>query len=267
MRYSMDSGLIALPQEVIDLIVTDLADTATGEDVIALSLTCSYFFRLLSSRIQKLLEADAAPWVGDRLICVGDYARGIPDGVGSDDERKEWENLGNNPLYELGKQMVCEGVPKRLPIRAGILEIKCYVALDLYALERMESDVPEEEDLEDIDLCCRLMDMLKVQLPRKPEDGSRVLRNLTTHEYVVDEVVGKSEFAYSLGEVVMLLSLWTEDPSGVGDLDIHGKWAGHRFDIVSINDVADESWKDVTDTAIKVLEGTEYSRKDGRRAW
>lgn len=131
----------------------------------------------------------------------------------------------------------------------------------------MESDIPGEEDAEGIGLCCRLMDMLKVVIPREPEDRMRVLRNLTTKEYVVDEVVAKSDYAFSLGQVIVVSSLWTDDYTGTENLDVKGKWAGHRFDIASIRDVAGEDWEDVTSNAIKLLEdSTRWPQTIRRRA-
>lgn len=70
----------------------------------------------------------------------------------------------------------------------------------------MENEISGEEGVEDIDLCCRLMDMLKVGIPREPEDRMRVLQNLTAIEYVVDEAVAKSNYAFSLEQVIVVSS-------------------------------------------------------------
>jgi hypothetical protein len=57
----------------------------------------------------------------------------------------------------------------------------------------------------------------------------RVLRNLTTKEYISDEAVAASEYAYSLGEVVLTTAQYSYNRGK------HMKWAGHRFDIVCSN--------------------------------
>lgn len=131
----------------------------------------------------------------------------------------------------------------------------------------MVDDISGEGDVEDADLCCRLMDMLRVGIPREPEDGMRVLRNLTAKEYVIDEVIAKSNYAFSLGQVIVVSSLWSDRSDGLARLGGKGKWAGHRFDIASIRDVAGEGWEDVTSHAMKLLEdGSRWHQTIRRRA-
>ena len=105
------------PQELIDALINQIDDAI---DMFALGLTCSHFFRLLAPQMQSALVTDAAPWVGDRLIFVGDYADGVPPGIATDaeipsrrdpketsDSEDEGEGYRDpNPLYNLGEDLV-----------------------------------------------------------------------------------------------------------------------------------------------------------------
>lgn len=54
-------------------------------------------------------------------------------------------------------------------------------------------------------------------------------------------------FMRGLGELLLYLTNWTDDQSGVLGDSCHGKWAGHRFDITVLDDIsneADGSWID-----------------------
>ncbi|KAK4539212.1 hypothetical protein LTR36_000895 [Oleoguttula mirabilis] len=104
----VSSRLVALPQELIDAI-TALIESDT--DVICLGLTNSDFFRLLAPELKKAVVRDEAPWAGDRLIFVGDYAHGVPDGLLADHELtditsqhdledSEWKEYAQEPTEE-----------------------------------------------------------------------------------------------------------------------------------------------------------------------
>ncbi|KPM41406.1 hypothetical protein AK830_g5137 [Neonectria ditissima] len=257
---SATSPLVSLPQEIVDLVVSALACSG-GEHVICLSLTCSYFFRLLSSSNQTLLIRDVAPWAGDRLILVGDFAEGIPAGIASDDEHREWTQLGENPLYDLPDAHVGENLPPEMPhwMRKGMVE-RPHMLIS-HVQERLK------EDDGDLQLCARLMQMLTTQShDTEPSKHQSVLRNLTTKEYILDETIAKSQFAYSLGEVLATFSLWTEEPSGTQSLGCKGIWAGHRFDIATLGEVTEE-WTDLSAKAIENLaRGTQRPKKDGKRS-
>jgi hypothetical protein len=97
-----------------------------------------------------------------------------------------------------------------------------------------------------------------------------ILRNLTTHEYVVHSGIshpaGTVKGPWNTGPVGFLEVLkcqigFSDDPSIsmriTGPADLHrGPWAGHRFDIISLDSFEaerkksegndDKEWKDVT---------------------
>ncbi|KAK7430720.1 hypothetical protein QQZ08_002764 [Neonectria magnoliae] len=181
---SVSSPLIALPQEIIDLVVSVLVSSGSDVDVVCLSLTCSYFFRLLASTNQTIVARNDAPWAGDRLILVGDFAEGIPPGIATDDELQEWKKFGENPFYNLAEAQVGERLPSEMPhwIRKGMVEQAHMLPSFIY--QRLAGNGQN--------LCDRLMRMLYVwDWPPadevEPGSDSAILRNLTTKEYVLWE--------------------------------------------------------------------------------
>ncbi|KAF4973177.1 hypothetical protein FZEAL_9394 [Fusarium zealandicum] len=263
-KKSLGSLLTSLPQEIIDMIVSLLFDGRNHDDFICLSLTCTYFFRLLAGKVQEIIIEDTGPWVGDRLIFVGDYADGYPANIATPEEEAVWDKISpeyNNPLYEMDHQTAAEG--PLAAVSSFTPEDPFIVWGDRLKLVR-ERLKEERESLECFD---RLVQLL-MHTPDKVEPAMRraVLRNLDTHEYVRDEALANSRYAYSLGEAVVVFTTWTQDGSGLQDLSGEGEWAGHHFDISAMATVADEQWVDVSDVAIDKLEmASRGSRKNGGR--
>jgi hypothetical protein len=50
----------------------------SGADDLALALTCTYFFRLLSSTVNEHLRKFHGHLAGDRLLCVSAFNHGVP---------------------------------------------------------------------------------------------------------------------------------------------------------------------------------------------
>ncbi|KAJ2860795.1 hypothetical protein GGI22_002622 [Coemansia erecta] len=86
---------------------------------------------------------------------------------------------------------------------------------------------------------------------------NHVLRNLTTKEYVLASEMKKVQkqtgYYIKFGNLLLCQISWSTDDSVSMECsyDIHqGPWAGHRFDITSIDNV-DESWKDVSSEVLE----------------
>ncbi|KPM45011.1 hypothetical protein AK830_g1520 [Neonectria ditissima] len=261
-QKSSSSSLLRLPQELIDNIVSHLVDLRDRSALVHLSLTCAYFFRLLAPLVQDMLLEDSGPWSGDRLIFVGDYAEGYPDGIATSEEKTEWAKFGRNPLYVIPRAVSAEGknLQRAFFGRRGE-KFEHWGEL----LESIREGLDGGESLQ---LFERLVKLLK-QAPNGSTQASLapVLRNLTIKEYVRDAVLAESEYAYSLGEVVVVHTQWTDDGSGLEGLSAMGEWAGHRLDISDMAHVAGEEWKDVSERAVGILGMvTDHQKKDGRRA-
>lgn len=250
------SRLIRLPQEIIDQIIYHVAATQGNVDTICLALTCTYFFRLLATSVQDVMRSDCGPWAGDRLVFAGDAGgRGWPHEL--------WNFL--SPDF-----------PTSVAAEGKLARRRCSY------FERFERHPPEiygklgrsikgrlKDETASFRRFKRLAKMLIVE-PRHIIHGNKepVLRNLTTKEYVRDAELARSKYAYSLGEVVMVETIWTQDPKDVGRLGTEGEWRGHRFDISVMEDVAGDDWTDVSGEAVDrlALAATEAFRKaNGRR--
>ncbi|KAH8800880.1 hypothetical protein F5884DRAFT_541939 [Xylogone sp. PMI_703] len=101
-----------------------------------------------------------------------------------------------------------------------------------------------------------------------PSNQRHILLNLTSREYVISEELWGKElkkgYGYErpgLGDAAMTGICWSQDPSTSmrsNCVDTEGKWAGHRFIIIS-EPVFDEimgreDWKDVSQNIYKVLD-------------
>ncbi|KAK5112546.1 hypothetical protein LTR85_011238 [Meristemomyces frigidus] len=263
------SRLVALPQELIDAIT---AVVENDVDIICLALTSSYFFRLLAPAVTEAVIRDEAPWAGDRIICVGDYANGAPAGLFTDDElaeitarcpmesehylgadgvtietrqsEEDKEFAMRNPLYSMETQVVNDAVSDNA------------VIADRNPIRRRRNDpVQRVRRLRNRRLSVDEMQMLdrllhpSHQTPRQEV----ILRNLTTKEYVLDSAVAGQVNAYGLGEVLCTHTQWGEGSSHDQRLRRkEGEWAGCRFDIATMREV-DGSWTDVSEKALREL--------------
>ncbi|KAI0849310.1 hypothetical protein F5Y00DRAFT_261779 [Daldinia vernicosa] len=229
-EHNLASRLVTLPQEIFDDIVAELPD---AEYVLSLALTCSYLWRVLLPNVKGAIIAIEAPWAGDRLIFVGDYARGFPPNC------KDYEN-GNMPEREMDPG---DGVDAEM-----VNENPLYFGINRCILPRWPSlEVVMKDqawDCPDIQLLLRLVTMLRSH-PGSKRPG--VLRNLTKQQYVLDSKLAESKYPYSLVEAIVVRTQWTE--SAADGLD---DWVGDRFDIRSIEHVP-EGWTDVSDEAIDLI--------------
>lgn len=277
------------------------------ESVIYLSLTCVYFFRLLGPSIQNIMKEDTAPWAGHRLIFVGSYAHGLD--IGGICTIEELSQLDDNnekyyesPLYYMNEDRVMcarnqhikprRGPASRVPLdlrRAGALEhrvtsnlirdeLQLFDRLTAIMKRALEHRVTGRLSRDDLQLFDRLTAILRrAQVSSEQEKNVPVLRILTARKYVRDDVVAKSDYAYSLGEIVAVLTVWThEDVYNISYLPVpiglpygNGPWAGHRFDIATMEDVSEEGWTDISQLAVERLRHAVYfegKKSDGKRA-
>ncbi|KAK3719242.1 hypothetical protein LTR37_004461 [Vermiconidia calcicola] len=296
---SSRSRLIALPQELIIIIVSYLINTTPAEDTLCLALSCAYFFRLLAPSMRSALATDTAPWAGDRLVLVGDYAEDVPSRI-HPDEVEGWrreleaectmadhdseEQFGRqSPLYNLDWRGIVsdedagieeEGSPDpRLPFK-GLWNRKPS-GQDMFGLRRgalarnvrkrmwaTSSSAQNEDAVTDDNLLDRVLELLKpAGTPRPATD--RVLRNLTTRQYVRESELAAEGFENCLGEVICVLAQWAPYSSGTDK----AAWAACRFDITSLDDLRKNGgeWEDTSEKAVDLLqEGTEGRRKEVR---
>ncbi|KAK5705467.1 hypothetical protein LTR97_002585 [Elasticomyces elasticus] len=253
----MDSNLIALPQELIDLIISYVT---ADEDLINLGLASSFFFRLLAPVLTKAVAKTEAPWAGQRIITASDWGCGIPSCVPKETIRRiasegmskeEWspgQNAEAKRSYYLYNMKALE-----ITDCIGVSDCRCGARLHQptnqirrLAHLRMSAD--------DVALLGRLT---CPPAPHAPYQA--VLRCVDLKEFVRDDVIASSEYPYSLGEVLCCFTAWSDGG--------HARWAGRRCDITSLQHVED-SWKDVSEEAVSHLEdeGKDWRVTGGKRA-
>lgn len=81
--------------------------------------------------------------------------------------------------------------------------------------------------------------MKRIQPNADQSRNASGLQNLTAKQNIQNGIITESDYAYSLGEVVAVLTMWTGDGSGTRGLE-NGMWASHRPDIATMADVLDE---------------------------
>lgn len=69
----------SLPRELLDRTLSFLTNPA---DLICLAATCTLFLHILGrSSVVPILEHDAAPWAGERLVLASQTAKGVPSAL------------------------------------------------------------------------------------------------------------------------------------------------------------------------------------------
>lgn len=197
-------------------------------------------------------------WAGDRIICLGDYADDLPDGMFTDAELKEYgfDHLeSKDSLYRAFTRVFVHRSP---PSRFDFGEMMDRLGMDAYDGDRLSFYET------------KLYPWMRRHTirPNSKAVSPWVLRNLSKNVYVradklalEPEDIGPKPWmikGMSFGSLVASRIAWSSDPSMAMsysyDHDMHrGVWAGDRFDIVGIQQV-EEGWIDVTAEAKKELE-------------
>ncbi|KAG8982926.1 hypothetical protein FRB94_014690 [Tulasnella sp. JGI-2019a] len=219
------SLLVDLPPEIAKLLFGSID---TLRHAICLGLTCKRLLELGLDRIDQLLSMSAAHWAGDRLICIGDYARNddMPPGMLTEEERAFLEDE-DIKLYEYARNY------------SGATDSRWYWLL-----------------AGDYDFVGQLSPIERAQyraIVYTADKGVKdaVLCNLSKREYLRHEAV-KAHGHAGFGNFLLSRICWSSDGSVsmCYEGDIHrGVWAGDRFEIVSIDALEGgaNSWKDVSD--------------------
>ena len=269
-------GLLRLPIELLDAIFQKL----DIEHVFVLGLQTRYFWNVARRHIQAYCASSCGPWAGKGIICVGEYLEpaDYPPNILTESEKEElqkglneseiwddvWSDEGSTDfvssptnLYSLADaryQRVGEwqySLVNGLIGRAALLGE--WHRLPTSRSTPIFNDLPHYE----------LSDFY-------PEDQPWILRNLTTQEYVRSEAIAiKPEYIHGpnidvlgFGEVVWLRVCWSTETDGSMDYtnNIHrGLWAGHRFDITTLDRHKQDSlerteWKDVSEEIANEVE-------------
>ncbi|KAG8992317.1 hypothetical protein FRB94_011246 [Tulasnella sp. JGI-2019a] len=213
--------LIHQPIDIIGLIFASIENI---QDAISLALTSRQLLAFGLDRIGQLFELFYAPWAGDRLICIGEFAKNddLPPGVLTPGEQAIFEVDGDN-LYECAQ--------RNFNFRTVNLSSR-YNLDDDFAHRLLSVEIKQFR---------AILDTTKQTL------DNRVLCNLSKRLYFRRHVGTALEDA-ELGGFLLSHICWSSDPStGMGNIH-RGIWAGDRFEITTLDRLKGgaDSWKDVS---------------------
>lgn len=232
-----------------ELLLAIFENVTSLQDAICLALAHAHLGAVAGTRLCQLLTAELSPWIGQRLLCFGDYSDDPPEDLDAE-VKKKLAQTGDSCFWSY-----CYGRfrTRTLPFAGRVPEVVERVEAmftfktimlspkDSTTLGRFLENLRAIEDNDTIDL------------------ATLVLCNLTDGTYVRGSVVQK-RFNGELSLGVLLLShiCWSDD--GVCDMSsrhsvYEGRWAGHRFEITTTEGIRPEvEWKDVSEVYVSHLE-------------
>ncbi|KAJ3797415.1 hypothetical protein GGU11DRAFT_877907 [Lentinula aff. detonsa] len=258
--------LLTLPSEILHCIAEELMDDYLA--LICFSLTCVTMWGLTHPVRYRVLcsELKNKSWAGDRIILLGDYARGLPKGMLTADEIEEL--ILNHGDEELSDEYSDEDefVPdNKMDYRLGRLlddasENFQQVSLKLTSI--FEETVWSHRSLyrQLLNFHPRFRHWFSFEwsqfIPNEAEGDSWMVRNFSKREFVA-----KSS-PRNFTQVVFSLIGRSDDPSismFEGDWLVDGAWAGDSIDITlaSIHEQEhgnETDWKDITAEVKQKLE-------------
>ncbi|KAJ3480394.1 hypothetical protein NLI96_g8394 [Meripilus lineatus] len=244
-------GLLKLPFDVIVMIMKRIRIIA---DLVAFTLVNKALLSIGFNMVQDIL-VNVPSYVGNRLVCLGDYAEDndLPEGFTPEDLSKAaaWHEGEEGNFYSYASEA----------FRGAFRGSDCmpYLRKKWRLLYFCCSHPCEQRALEDL-----------VQL-QYPEESECILCNLTKREYVTAKAVEKEtggkmmwyERGYESGigfeEILLCNICWSSDPSCnlAYEGPIHrGRWAADRFEITTLDNLEklepvkgglDKEWVDVSD--------------------
>ncbi|KAI0042903.1 hypothetical protein FA95DRAFT_1563843 [Auriscalpium vulgare] len=238
-------GALALPTDIILMIFHELEDWV---DAMCLCVAHPILEVIGSPHADALGLAWQAPWIGHRLVCVGDYARtdDLPDGMLTEEETQELRTGDADSDYR--------------PTLYGA----DYKSVYLYEVHRV---------IGYWDMNSRDRAKLRELFDPSYDNDEWVLCNLSKQEFVLSRTIKdftgdntKGLFGTTqigLGTVLLSRICWSSDEGGTTyyddeDLHIHrGAWAGDRFRVTSVEKFEETEnradWADVGAQVVAVI--------------
>ncbi|KAF9073888.1 hypothetical protein BDP27DRAFT_1416955 [Rhodocollybia butyracea] len=224
-----------------------------------LASDCQKFrFEYLRFRLQR------RSWAGSRIICLGDYARDLPQGLLSEEEMEKLEENADE-MEEEGEDITDVSLLNRSLMVYQAQAASPWAGEELISSTRSRLTFRHKGFWEatPVARAWLSLDLKDFTLRRaqstSPEDRW-MLRNLTKKEFVIKSKGGTSE---GFTQVLLSLISWSDDPSVSMVCDeadaeqlIRGPWAGDRIDVTlySLHEQKKNTgWKNVTDEVLKLV--------------
>ncbi|KAJ6514218.1 hypothetical protein C8R47DRAFT_1313579 [Mycena vitilis] len=246
------TAFVNLPAEIIHEIFSYVGDLC---DLLCMALACQALWAIGREHIHRQIAFLVArySWVGDRILCLGDYLENedIPEALLPPSEREEFLLDSDRTLYDYPFEHVRSifDQDRLLTAQGGI----------------WERFPPRSWPAWRTPLVMELFEGPKFA-PAQAVDWP-VLRNLSRSQYLRESALVDLVKKYpkvGLGEIILSRICLSSVPStGMYSEDrpggIHrGVWAGDRFDIVDegwLEELGDdESWTDVSEEVMEEME-------------
>ncbi|RDX55335.1 hypothetical protein OH76DRAFT_1371415 [Lentinus brumalis] len=256
-----------LAPELLEAVYDGLTEL---QDIAFLFLTCKLLMNTGKRRLRSAVREMDAPWVGCRLICLGDYSDtdNLPKGLLTYEESRELASAREeDPESECSFYSFACNTYRSARRMGALLDVMHEGSKHL--LRHLPEDIQWEwrrakksypvlvADLERFTALCLFTPEREAL---RWEDA--VLCNLSKSEYVrgAGLTVPHADFAHALLSQIC----WSEDESCALDISdetakklVHGRWAGDRFCITTLEKMPSarkgQEWVEITEEVDEML--------------
>lgn len=255
-----------MPREVHDLVFHHL----DLRDVYHFGFTSHYFWNVARVRLRSYYASFYGQWAGQMIAGIWSRAArtDLPTDLLTENEKDELEQAVSESDKRGGPRW------KRIENLAGLARRR-------FEILHAGDDCPFYNDVAAKTVTCRPPHpgMVRTMAPTVsdffPEDREWVLRNLTSREYVRSRSIAFNPGSVwgpwmarpGFGEVLLSRICWCREPSDCVRNLHAGVWAGHRFDITTMDRFVEwaepeHAWKDVGEEVAKEI-GAIWEREYG----
>lgn len=248
-------------------------------DALCLAHTCRYFWVPGHHRLAQLFNSAQTSWAGDRVLCIGSSAKGLPPSI----EFPEWiprsineyitedpEDGELKPLFEIIEENYEEIITISQMDYQGLLRSSPTAKVQMEAcISQAEAFGQSDNPIGKILLAwSRDLSSTSFAPDRTNANSNWALQNLDTGEYVTlkgiamnpSRIIGTSSQndQIDLLSVLLYRNTWsTVDETESKHRGLHqGPWAGHRFNVSPVERILEDKsrvWKDISKEVRKEL--------------
>ena len=254
------SRLESLPAELLAMVLS--CPELSKDDIICLGMASEIWWSHTIQHIDKHYHRSPSvgPWAGTEIACTGSYLTKLPPSF-------NYDNLALNSVSITDRGWMCTAR------KFNWAALQCFTspekddeqewraAFDVHAAH--QPDIPKPR------LAQMSEELLSVSSTIRSSrvDAPWILRNLITKEFVrclpTADSQGRRGYVdhpeckgLRLTDILTVRIIWTEPfrSPGFPGLDLCGRWAGHSFDIVPLDEnpsALGKGWDDVTDAIVK----------------
>jgi hypothetical protein len=267
------SGIELLPTELIALILQDPA--LERSDIIALGLASQTLWLHVLRHVEKECLLVKPPLAGTEITCTGSYLTDLPESFAKND-------MILSTLQPWPHRYMCSArvINRSASRNYEVLDQEDSEDMWIAAMNVHDTVAAGIPNVTVEKMAAELIGMCSALRGHSP-DALWILRNLNTHEYIrcrpgsgpKDKrgFVDHPRVKLRIDDALLLRIYWTsrfreyrswKDPEPLGTC--RGKWAGHSFDIVLLEQADVNGWKDATDSIVRQARTVARNLPDNR---